>query len=113
MMFTTVLNAQQKLDKSPLSGGVLAAKAVREGRLHYQPATSGAIQHQPDLTCSPAPCALANVDAAEGGTAPSNEYPFAANPSNAMQILTGANDYNCPNIQGFYASSDAGSTWTQ
>ncbi|MBZ5721727.1 MAG: exo-alpha-sialidase [Acidobacteriia bacterium] len=112
LLLTPVLNAQQRLEKSPLSGGLLAARAFKEGRLHYVPAT-GANQHVPDLTCTPAPCAFPNVDAAEGGSAPSNEHPFAANPKNAMQLLTGANDYNCGNVQGYYASSDGGSTWTR
>jgi hypothetical protein len=111
MLLTPVLNAQQKLGKSPLSGGLLAAKAFKEGRIHLTNATPTNRPSPFDLTCSPAPCALANVDAAEGGANPSNEYPFAANPSNPMQILTGANDYNCSNIQGYYASSDAGTTW--
>lgn len=35
------------------------------------------------------------------------------NPANALQVLTGANDYACSNIQGFYASNDGGSTWTR
>jgi len=41
-----------------------------------------------------------------------NEDPIATNLKNAAQLLTGGNDYNCSNIQGFYASGDGGSTWT-
>ena len=42
-----------------------------------------------------------------------NETPVVVNPRNSLQILSGANDYNCANIQGFYASSDGGTTWTR
>ena len=108
-LFTTFTLAQSKLDKSPLSGGLLAAKAFKEGRIHFQPATT--LGHSPDLTCSPAPCAFPNVDASEGTSAPVNEHPIAANPNNAQQMLTGGNDYNCGNIQGFFATNDGGSTW--
>jgi hypothetical protein len=31
---------------------------------------------------------------------------------NSQNFLSGANDYNCGNIQGFYASTDGGQTWT-
>ena len=110
LLTTPLMSAQQRLDKSPLSGGLLAARAFKAGRLHYQPAANGGI-HNPDLTCSPAPCAFPNVDASEGGSAPVNEHPIAANPNNAMQLLSGGNDYNCGNIQGFFASGDGGSTW--
>jgi hypothetical protein len=42
-----------------------------------------------------------------------NETPIVVNPKNSLQLLTGANDYGCANIQGFYASSDGGSTWAR
>lgn len=65
-----------------------------------------------DLTCSPAPCVLPNVDASEGGTNPVNEDPIATNPTNALQFITGGNDYNCPSsLQGFFATSDGGTTF--
>jgi hypothetical protein len=113
VLLTPVLNAQAVLDHSPLSGGVLAARAFRQGRIQFQHG-SIATQHNPDtLVCSPAPCRFKEVDASEGGANPVNEHPIAANPSNALQVLTGGNDYNCGNIQGFFASGDGGSTWTR
>jgi hypothetical protein len=54
---------------------------------------------------------LPNVQASPGPY-PSNETPIAANPANSAQLLTGANDYNCPSLQGFYTSGDAGQTWS-
>ena len=108
-LVTAGLNAQT-LPNSPISGGVLAARAYRAGLLHpvrvNQLAPSGQV-----LTCSPTPCALPNVQASEGGQ-PINEDPVATNLKNSKQLLTGANDYNCSNIQGFFASNDGGSTWT-
>lgn len=97
---------------SPLSGSVLVAQALRAGTLHVS--GSGAAPGSPSapLTCSPAPCRLPNVQASEGGQ-PVNEDPIVANPTNSQQLLTGGNDYNCPSLQGFYASSDGGGTWNK
>jgi hypothetical protein len=103
-------SAQSPLPKSPLSGGVLVAQAIHSGKL--QPTSHGTgITPLPQLpTCSPTPCALPNVQASEGGK-PVNEDPIAANPSNAQELLTGGNDYNCSSLLGFFASSNGGSTW--
>jgi hypothetical protein len=68
---------------------------------------------QPAETCSPAPCVLPNVDAAEGGTNPVNEDPIAVNPNNSSQFITAGNDYNCTSLQGFFATSDNGTTFTR
>jgi hypothetical protein len=102
--------AQSHLPKSPLSGGVLVARAIHKGEL--QPSSSGTgITPLPQLpTCSPTPCALPNVQASQGKK-PVNEDPIAANPANAGDLLTGGNDYNCSSLLGFYASSNGGSTW--
>jgi hypothetical protein len=94
---------------SPLSGSVLVAQAIRAGRVRIP----YAFRPQPNpfaLTCSPAPCTTPNVQASGGGS-PVNETPIAVDPRQASHLLTGGNDYNCPNIQGFYASSNKGSTW--
>ena len=94
---------------SPLSGSVIVAQALRAGRLRVP----YAFHPQPypfALTCSPAPCTTPNVQASGGGS-PVNETPIAVDPKNPAHLLTGGNDYNCPNIQGFYASSNKGSTW--
>lgn len=105
-----LLNAQT-LPKSPISGGVLAARAYRAGLL--QPVGGNGLAGGGEiLTCSPTPCALPNVQASGGGQ-PVNEDPIATNLKNPKQMLSGGNDYNCSNIQGFYSSSDGGTTWTR
>ena len=111
MLLTPVLNAQV-LEKLPYSGAVLTARAIRAGRIQLHP-TNPSNEVNPDLTCSPAPCAFPNVNASEGTSNPVNEHPIAANPNNPLQLLTGGNDYNCGNIQGFFASGDGGTTWTR
>ena len=67
---------------------------------------------QPNLSCSPAPCILPNVQVS-GGEQPVNTDVIAVNPTNSGQLLSGSNDFNCVSLQGFYASSDDGSTWTR
>ncbi len=94
------------LPKSPISASTLVAQAIHAG--HIQLGQQNA--PGPNLTCSPAPCVLPNSQASAGGQ-PNNEDPIAANPANAQQLLSGANDYNCPSLQGFFNSSDAGTTW--
>ena len=94
--------------RSPLSGSVLVAQALHAGRLRvpfaYRPSLSEL------LSCTPAPCVVPNVRASEGGS-PVNETPIAANPLKSSQLLSGGNDYNCSNTQGFFASHDGGATW--
>src|SRR5579864_3632529 len=104
--------AQSPLPRSPLSGSVLVAQAIHAGKL--QPTSQGTgLAPLPQLpTCSPTPCALPNVQASEGGK-PVNEDPIAANPSNAAELLTGGNDFNCGSLLGFYASANGGSTWNR
>lgn len=97
------------LPLSPESGSVQMAKALRNGSVQL-PSSINAFGIQESLTCSPLPCVLPNVQASAGVNI-ANEVPIAANPRNALQLLTGANDYSCPTFQGFYASSDGGSTW--
>jgi hypothetical protein len=112
MLLTPALNAQdQHIFDKPYSGGYLAAKAFKEGRLHIQGGAS-IIHGNPDLTCSPAPCPFTPVDASEGGSNPVNEDPIVVNPTNSMNLLTGGNDYNCSNIQGYFASTNGGTTWS-
>ncbi len=97
---------------SPVSPSTLIAEAVHQGQVHFN--GGGLAPANPtNLTCSPAPCVLPNVQASGGnGTNIVNEDPIAANPTNGMDLLTGGNDYNCTNsLQGFYASSNGGTTW--
>lgn len=94
---------------SPLSGSVLVAQALRQGRIRLPYRSLFAPFNFP-LTCTPAPCRLPNVQASLGGQ-PANETPVVTDPANGKHLLSGANDYNCSNTQGFYASSDGGTTW--
>lgn len=111
LLLAVVASAQSNspLPKSPISTGVLMSRAVRAGKVTPRismPASANA----PSITCSPAPCALPNQNVSMSSVL-ANETPVVVNPTNLKQILTGANDYACANIQGFYASSDGGSTW--
>ena len=56
------------------------------------------------------PCALQNVLASQGSSM-ANETPLAVDPSNGNDLLSGANDYSCSTLRGFYTSSDGGNTW--
>jgi len=100
------------LEKSPVSTGVLMSRAIRAGRVHLGTSAFESETRVPLITCSPAPCVLPNVNASQSPVL-ANETPVVVNPLNSQQILSGANDYNCANIQGFYASSDGGTTWTR
>jgi hypothetical protein len=106
---------QSVLARSPVSSGVLMARAIGSGRVQL-PGREAPLFSPESLTCSPAPCALPNVQASEGG-APVNEDPITVNPSNTTQLLTGGYDFNCSAdggiSAGFYASSDGGSTWNK
>lgn len=94
---------------SPLSGGLLMARALRSGTLRLPGITISPTLHAA-LTCTPAPCVLNNVRASNGSR-PVNDSPVAINPKNASQIATAGNDYNCGTLQGFHASGDGGSTF--
>jgi len=93
------------LDKSPLSGSVLVARAIRQGKVSPG---AGAFARG---SASPSATVLPNVKAASNGSDISNEDPLTADPSNAQHMLSGANDYNCSALQGFYSSDDAGAHW--
>jgi hypothetical protein len=108
----TIANAQNPLalPVTPESTTLLVGKAIHSGAIQL-PMSSESSLILPALTCTPVPCVLPNVQAS-GGVNIANEDPIVANPVNAKQLLTGANDYNCSTtLQGFYASNDGGSTW--
>ena len=94
--------------QSPLSGSVLVARAVHSGSL--RPSGFASAAGPQTLSCSPAPCALPNVQASQGKK-PVNEDPIAASPAASQDLLTGGNDYNCGSLLGFFASGNGGSTW--
>lgn len=95
--------------RSPLSGSVLVAQALRSGRIRL-PYAFGLQPGPFVLSCTPTPCVIPNVQASTGGR-PVNETPIAVDPSQPNHLLTGGNDYNCSSLQGFFASSNGGSTW--
>lgn len=97
---------------SPLSGGALVALDLRSGLLRWPSQSTPESGVAPNLNCKPAPCALPNVQASEGGQ-PVNEDPIAVDSNNTKHLLTGGNDYNCrASLQGFYTSSDGGKKWS-
>lgn len=98
------------LPVSPISASTLVAQAVHAGTLRPQRVGSPSRSILPSTKPKPAPSALADVQASEGG-APVNEDPIAVNVNNGQQLLTGGNDYNCDTFQGFYSSSNGGATW--
>ena len=101
------------LERLPYSGGMLMARAIAAGRVFLPAPRLSESPAQPAQVCSPAPCVLPNIDAAEGGSNPVNEDPIAANPNNSSQWTTGGNDYNCGSLQGFFATSDNGTTFSR
>ncbi len=115
VLATSVMSAQM-LERLPYSGGVLMSRAIKAGRapitLGNGIGVMGDSAAPTPLTCTPAPCIYTPVNASEGGTNPVNEDPIAANPKNANNLLTGGNDYNCSNIQGYFATTDGGATWS-
>ena len=62
----------------------------------------------PDLTCSPAPCVLTNVQVSQ--SAPNTSPGLVLNPSNPLALLSGGDEDTCSAAQG---SRDAGSTWSE
>jgi hypothetical protein len=96
------------LAKAPQSGSVLVARALRAGTLTL-PHSYGGLVSGPS---TPNPTILPNVRAS-GGTDIANENPITADPSNPQHLLSGANDYACGALQGFYSSGNGGATWSQ
>jgi hypothetical protein len=62
------------------------------------------------LTCSPAPCVLPNVlvDNLQWGSEP---RALVVNPNNPNELVLAAEDGNCASSQGFFSTTDGGSTW--
>lgn len=65
----------------------------------------------PDLSCSPKPCVLPNVQVSAAYFFSSQ---LALNPSNAQQLMIGDRDQSCPGTSGAsYSTSDGGASWTR
>jgi hypothetical protein len=94
---------------SPVSDGVKTALAVRSGVLKPSLGTGGGNRVFP---FSPSLTVLPNVQAS-AGSQPSNEVPITGNTANTSQLMSGANDYDCASLQGFYNSDNGGTTWRQ
>ena len=100
------------LEKLPYSGDVLMARALRSGRIPWPAGLARPTAQDLGQTCSPAPCALPNVRASSGHK-PVSEAPLAVNPLNSKELIIGGMDYSCrSSLQGFWTSSDGGSTWS-
>src|SRR5207245_10254487 len=104
---------REVLECMPHSAGVLLSRGIAAGRVRLPAARIQPSAATPAVSCSPAPCVLPNADAAEGGSNPVNEDPIASNPNTSSQWITGGNDYNCTSLQGFFATSDNGTTFTR
>src|SRR5437016_5779582 len=85
-------SAASLLPKSPVSASTLMAQAIHSGKVHIPRGTAGN-RFSPQLSCTPAPCVLPNVEASAAGSNPANEDPIAADPNNNKHLLSGANDY--------------------
>ncbi|HLY05499.1 MAG TPA: sialidase family protein [Rhizomicrobium sp.] len=102
-----------QLPKSPISPSTLIARGLHAGTIHLSAAWNRQGKINPPLHCTPAPCALPNVEGSAGATEPVDETPIAVNPRNQMQLITGGNDYNCSNnLRAFWTSNDRGKTWS-
>jgi hypothetical protein len=100
------------LEKLPYSDDVLMARALRSGRIPWPAGLARPPAQNLGQTCSPAPCALPNVRASSGHK-PVSEAPLAVNPLNSKELIIGGMDYSCrSSLQGFWTSSDGGSTWS-
>lgn len=103
-----------KLPISPVSPSTLLVLGLKNGTIHMSAAWAHQGKVNPPLGCTPAPCALPNVDASAGTTQPVDETPIAVNPLNAKELITGGNDYNCTgtSYRGFWTSNDGGKKWS-
>jgi hypothetical protein len=103
-------------DRLPYSGGLLVARAIASGKME-RPGQSAlaAVASRPEIvTCSPQPCVLPNVQISPPpDTNPRNETTIVTNPGNSQLLLSGANDYGCPNLIGIFTSTNGGTSFTE
>jgi len=104
-----------QLPKSPISASTLVVQGIRNGTIPLPYGNFGrGAKAVPGLDCTPAPCALPNVEGSTGATQPVDETPIAINSLNKKQLITGGNDYNCTSssYRGFWVSNNGGKTWS-
>ena len=102
-------------DRLPYSGGLLVGRAIASGKMERpgHSARAALANTGVKVTCSPQPCVLPNVQISPGlDTNPRNETTIVVNPGNSQQLLSGANDYNCPTLIGLFASTNGGTSFT-
>jgi hypothetical protein len=99
-------------ESSPHSGGLQMARKVQAQRAGEAAVAARTESGDAgiDISCSPKPCVLPNVQAS-AGPQPVNENAIAANPATGTDLVSTGNDYNCPSLQGIFTSNDSGSTW--
>ena len=103
---------QSPLESLPYSPSMLAARAIRAGRI--QPRSANLPLKGKLLTCSPGPCVMPTSQASPASdVGPVNTTPLVARPQSMSVLISGANDYNCPNQLGFYITANTGSSWNQ
>ena len=114
LSLVTLARTQTKespLEMLPYSSSMLVARAIRAGTIQRRSANRQ--DSQTDiLTCTPGPCVMPTSQASLAGDADSvNTTPIVARPGSMSILMSGANDYNCPNELGFYITSDTGANW--
>ena len=70
-------------------------------------------QIQTELSCSPAPCHLPNLQVSQGSTTYAAASNLAINPNNPLQMIAGVEDSACSSGGATYSSGDGGTTWTK
>jgi hypothetical protein len=66
-----------------------------------------------NLSCSPAPCRLPNVQVTNGSTNLASPANIAVNPSNPLQMAVGVEDSSCRAEGAVYTTNNAGAAWTK
>src|SRR5579871_510135 len=104
-----------QLPKSPISPSTLLIHGLKDGSIRAPVWNQNFPAGAPHgLNCTPAPCALPNVEGSNGATSSVDETPIAVNPLNKKELITGGNDYNCTSgsYRGFWVSDDGGKKWS-
>ena len=98
------------LEKSPLSGGVLIARAIRSSAVRLPAGMSAGNIRGTQLQTRR--LYLPNVQASEGGQPV--DHAIWIDPNNPKHILTAGNDYNCSSKSArlFCSSTNGGKKWT-